>query len=93
MILDDLFDGKIYPSASVVPKSKAFQETTKEVENIMDYFEQKMSKDDYEKLEELNDKILESQSMLCKEQFKSGFVLGILMAQEVHEYEVRSKKD
>ena len=51
MILDAIFDGQIYPSETVVPKCKAFWEANEAATNIMSYFEQKLSKEDYEKLE------------------------------------------
>ena len=57
MILDAIFDGQIYPSETVVPKCKAFWEANEAATTIMSYFEQKLSKEDYEKLERLNDRL------------------------------------
>lgn len=84
MILDAIFDGQIYPSETVVPKCKAFWEANEAATNIMSYFEQKLSKEDYEKLERLNDRLADSQNIQNKEQFKYGFAMGVLLMKEVY---------
>ena len=86
MILDAIFDGQIYPSETVVPKCKAFWEANEAATNIMSYFEQKLSKEDYEKLERLNDRLADSQNIQNKEQFKYGFAMGVLLMKEVYEH-------
>ena len=86
MILDAILDGQIYPSETVVPKCKAFWEANEAATNIMSYFEQKLSKEDYEKLERLNDRLADSQNIQNKEQFKFGFAMGVLLMKEVYEH-------
>ena len=91
MVLDALFNGQIYPAENVLPKGKDFRAAVKKVENLMNYFEETMNKEEYEKIEKLNDYILESQGMLGKEQFKTGCVLGCMMMREVYEYPILKK--
>jgi hypothetical protein len=86
MVLDTIFDGQIYPSETVVPKCKAFWEANEAATTIMSYFEQKLSKEDYEKLERLNDRLADSQNIQNKEQFKYGFAMGVLLMKEVYEH-------
>lgn len=51
MILEALFNGEIYASENVVPKSDKFREATGEIARIMSFFEDKLSKEDYALLE------------------------------------------
>lgn len=53
MILEALFNGEIYASENVVPKSDKFREATGEIARIMSFFEDKLSKEDYALLERL----------------------------------------
>jgi len=50
MILEALFNGEIYASENVVPKSDKFREATGEIARIMSFFEDKLSKEDYLKM-------------------------------------------
>ena len=93
MILDALFAGRIYPAETVVPDSKAFRDGMKETEKLMEYFEKILSKEDYERLEKLNDCILEGQRIMGKEMFKAGFVMGSLLMKEVYEYPIQPSMD
>ena len=43
-------------------------------------------KEDYEKLERLNDRLADSQNIQNKEQFKYGFAMGVLLMKEVYEH-------
>ena len=51
MILEAIFNGEIYPAETVVPKSEKFREAGQAIADIMRYFEQTLSKEDYAKLE------------------------------------------
>lgn len=42
MILEALFNGEIYASENVVPKSDKFREATGEIARIMSFFEDKL---------------------------------------------------
>ena len=70
MILEALFNGELYPSENVVPKSDKFRQ-------------EKLSKEDYERLERLMDRNADEGNMTNEEQFKYGFTLGVLMMCEI----------
>ena len=70
MILEALFHGEIYPSENVVPKSDNFRQNGLAMTELMNYFEQKLSPEDYEKLEQLCNRHCDEGNMTNEEQFK-----------------------
>ena len=85
MILEAIFNGQIYPAETVVPKCKKFRDAGEAVANIMAYFEQTLSKEDYDKLEKLNDHLADRQCLQTEEHFKFGFAMGVLLMKEIYE--------
>jgi len=83
MILEALFNGEIYPSENVVPKSDKFRQIGADISEAMNFFEEKLSKEDYERLERLMDRHADEGNMTNEEQFKYGFTLGVLMMCEI----------
>ena len=83
MILEAIFNGQIYPAETVVPKCKKFRDAGEAVANIMAYFEQKLSKEDYDKLENLNDHLADRQCLQTEEHFKFCFAMGVLLMCEI----------
>ena len=75
MILEAIFNGEIYPAETVVPKSEKFREAGQAIADIMRYFEQTLSKEDYAKLDKLNDNFADCQTMQTEEHFKYGFTM------------------
>ena len=88
-ILDDLFEGRIYPAECVVVKTEEYKNVIKGIEKNMTYFQEKMSEEDFVKLENLYTLMLEGQNMMNKEQFKCGLGMGVLLMKEIYEYSVR----
>ena len=58
----------------------------------MRYFEQTLSKEDYAKLDKLNDNFADCQTMQTEEHFKYGFTMGVLLMKEIYELPALSKK-
>ena len=85
MLLDELFEGRIYPSENVFPKTDEFKLVMHESDKLIKYFQERMSKEESKKMEELHSLLMKSQNMLCKEQFKYGFAMGVLLMKEVYE--------
>ena len=83
MILEALFNGELYPSENVVTKSDKFRQAGAEISDTMRFFEEKLSKEDYERLERLMDRNADEGNMTNEEQFKYGFTLGVLMMCEI----------
>ena len=75
----------IYPAETVVPKSEKFREAGQAIADIMRYFEQTLSKEDYAKLDKLNDNFADCQTMQTEEHFKYGFTMGVLLMKEIYE--------
>ena len=83
MILEALFNGEIYASEDIVPKSDRFRQTAAHISETMTYFEGKLSKEDYALLEKLCDSHADESNMTNECQFKYGFTLGVLMMCEI----------
>ena len=49
------------------------------------YFEQTLSKEDYAKLDKLNDHFADCQTMQTEEHFKYGLSMGVLLMKEIYE--------
>lgn len=79
MILEAIFNGEIYPAETVVPKSEKFREAGQAIADTMRYFEQTLSKEDYAKLDKLNDHFADCQTMQTEEHFKYGLSMGVLL--------------
>ena len=82
-ILQSLYDGKLYPSALVMPKDPEYHSVNMKIEKEKEYFEEKLSEEDYKRFEALNDLYDRSFIMHETESFISGFKLGALMLIEV----------
>ena len=78
-----LFNGGIYASEDIVPKSDRFRQTAAHISETMTYFEGKLSKEDYTLLEKLRDSHADESNMTNECQFKYGFTLGVLMMCEI----------
>ena len=85
MILEAIFNGEIYPAEMVVPKSEKFREAGQAIADTMRYFEQTLSKEDYAKLDKLNDHFADCQTMQTEEHFKYGLSMGVLLMKEIYE--------
>ena len=83
MILEALFNGEIYASENIVPKSDKFRQATEEIARIMTFFEDKLGKEDYALLEQLCNSYADEGNMTNEVQFKYGFTLGVLMMCEI----------
>ena len=62
MILEAIYNRNFYPSETVVPKSEKYRNALKACEKIMDRLAEKLSKEDYDLVEELQDQVSIAQS-------------------------------
>ena len=83
MILEALFNGGIYASEDIVPRSDKFRQTASHISETMTYFEGKLSKEDYALLEKLRDSHADESNMTNECQFKYGFTMGVLLMCEI----------
>ena len=85
MILEAIYSGDFYPSETVVPKSEKYRNAVKACEKIMDRLAKKLSKEDYDLVEELQDQASIAQGEENECHFKVGFSAGLLVHQEAME--------
>jgi hypothetical protein len=85
MILKAIFNGNFYPSETVVPKSEKYRNALKACEKIMDQLEERLTKEDYDLVEELQNQASIAQSEENECHFKFGFSAGLLVQQEAVE--------
>ena len=85
MILEAIYSGDFYPSETVVPKSEKYRNALKACEKIMDRLSEKLSKEDYDLVKELQDQASIAQSEENECHFKVGFSAGLLVQQEAVE--------
>ena len=83
MILETIYSGDFYPSETAVPKSEKYRNALKACEKIMDRLAEKLSKEDYDLVEELQDQASIAQCEESECHFKVGFSAGLLVHQEV----------
>ena len=68
-----------------VPKSEKYRNALKACEKIMDRLAERLSKEDYDLVEELQDQVSIAQSEENECHFKVGFSAGLLVQQEAVE--------
>ena len=85
MILEAIYNGNFYPSETVVPKSEKYRNALKACEKIMDQLAERLSKEDYDLVEELQDQASIAQGEENERHFKVGFSAGLLVQQEAVE--------
>lgn len=82
MILEAIYSGDFYPSETVVPKSDKYREAMRTCEKLMDQLAKRLSKEDYDLVEELQDQVSIAQCEESECHFKVGFSAGMLVHQE-----------
>ena len=85
MILDALYEGQVYPAETVIPQCKEFREAERQISNLLNLLEQRLEKDDCDRLENLKELFFDNHRLDCKENFKQGFAMGVLLMKEVYE--------
>ena len=85
MILEAIFNGNFYPSETVVPKSEKYRNALRACEKIMGQLAEKLSKEDYDLVEELQDQASIAQGEENECHFMVGFSAGLLVQQEAVE--------
>lgn len=82
-VLSELFRGKIYPDEQIVPNDPEYRNVNNKISDEMDCFEERLSREDFDKLEELYGLYSESSFIMEEHSFAYGFKLGTLLMTEV----------
>ena len=85
MILDALYEGQVYPAETIIPQCTEFREAEKKISNLLSLLEKSLDKEDCDRLENLKELFFDNHRLDCKENFKQGFAMGILLMKEVYE--------
>lgn len=85
MILEEMYNGRIYPCETVVADSPEYQRAIKACANLMDVLAERLSKEDYRLVEELRTQEAIAQCEENESHFKYGFSAGLLVQQEAYE--------
>ena len=82
-ILEELYDGNIYPDELIISKNPEYKLLNKRISEMLSMWKKKLSEDDYNQLEKLLDVCSQSSSLEISESFLYGFRLGSLIMVEV----------
>lgn len=75
-LLQQLFDGEIYPSEQIVPKGQEYEELFQKLIIEKKYFQERLSASDQERFEEMENISQEITALYEYENFFYGFRLG-----------------
>lgn len=92
-IMDALFDGKIYPGEQVLTKDPKYAKNDAEMELLMSKLEKRLSKEDYDLVEEMCDLLSVSQDIQNKEFFRYGLSMGLQLMREAYDYKLPGLQD
>lgn len=92
MILEAMYNGEFYPCETVVPTSPEYRKAIIACEKLMEQLSQRLSKEDYELVQELRAQTAIAQCEESESHFKYGFSAGLIVQQEAHE-QVQQKKE
>ena len=82
-ILEELYNGQVYPFEEIVPQDEAYRETNQKISEIREYFYENLSPEEREKFEEMNRLSREVAYMESYANFAYGFRLSALLMCDV----------
>ena len=82
-ILEELYDGNIYPDELIISKDPEYRPLNKKISDLLEMWGKKLSEDDYKQFEAFMDLRSELSSMEASASFVYGFKLGAAIIIEV----------
>ena len=82
MILESIFYGNFSPVEQVCPDSPEYKKATQSVVTILDQLSQKLSKEDFDTVQDLLSQASTVHCLESEECFKLGFSAGLILQQE-----------
>jgi hypothetical protein len=82
-ILEELYDGHIFPRELIVPKDPEYRPLNKQIAAVMETWQKKLSPADYQSLESFLQLYCQSNAMETSASFVYGFKLGAMIMLEV----------
>ena len=80
MILEAMYNGEFYPCETVVPTSPEYRKAVIACEKLMEQLSQRLSKEDYELVQELRAQTAIAQCEESESHFKYGFSAGLMFS-------------
>ena len=85
MIMEMLYNGRIYPQEAIMSQDERSEEAEAKVNSLFDDLHDRLNDKDKKQIEEIRDTMYESQSYAEEENFRYGLTLGVLLMQEIYE--------
>ncbi|MCC8105707.1 MAG: hypothetical protein LUI39_13110 [Lachnospiraceae bacterium] len=85
MIMELLYDGRIYPREEINCKDERYKQAEKEKKILYDSLYDRLDDEDKQLLEKIRDAMYDSQSYAQEEHFYYGLSMGMMLTQEVYE--------
>ena len=85
MILEEMLNGRFYPSEPVTVDSLRYKQEVETCAALMDALSERLSKEDYELVEELQTQAAIARCEENESYFKYGFSAGMIVWKEVYE--------
>lgn len=82
-ILEELFNGKIFPDELIVSKNPKYYPLNEEIAGTLEAWKSRLSEDNYQELQRLVDLQIQSDSLHAEASFMYGFKLGAMIMIEV----------
>ena len=93
MILEAMYNGEFYPCETVVPTSPEYRKAVIACEKLMEQLSQRLSKEDYELVQELRAQTAIAQCEESESHFKYGFSAGLMFSRKPMNKCSRRKKN
>ena len=85
MIMELLYNGRIYPQEAIMSQEEGFRKAEAKVNDLFDDLRSRLNSKDQEQLGEVRDTMYTSQCYEEEENFRYGLTLGVLLMQEIYE--------
>lgn len=82
MILEAMYNGEFYPCETVVPTSPEYRKAVIACEKLMEQLSQRLSKEDYELVQELRAQTAIAQCEESESHFKYGFSAWLMFSRK-----------
>ena len=79
-VLEQLFDGEIYPAESIRPESQEYKDLSKKIDEEKEYFKSILSEADRKHFDDFCDMIYSMHSVYAYADFSYGYKLGAQLA-------------
>jgi hypothetical protein len=92
-ILNQLFDGEIYPAENIKPVSSEYRELSEKIEMERDYFESKLPESDRSRFEDFYNMFSARGAINAYADFSAGYRLGAQLTYAAFSEDVAGKSE